>query len=80
MMMEGRETNTAQTGHGRHWCGTSRSSGIFCGLVLTVIGALWLGKKTGLIPLDMELFWPTVMVIAGVWMLAAAILRSRRTS
>jgi hypothetical protein len=72
--------NPDRSRHEGMWCGSRRSSGIFCGLVLTVIGALWLGKKTGLIPLDMDLFWPSVMVIAGVWMLAAAILRRRRTS
>ncbi len=73
--------NDNSTSAKRHdlWCG-SRSGGIFCGLMMVVIGVIWIGKKTGIIPLDMALFWPSVMVIAGVWMLAAGILRKRRPS
>lgn len=80
MMIAEHDTGPAQSGHARHWCGTGRNSGIFWGVVLTIIGVLWLGKKTGLIPLDMDLFWPSVLVIAGVWTLAGALLRRRRTS
>jgi hypothetical protein len=72
--------NPDRAGHHAVWCGGSRSSGILCGLMLLVIGAIWIGKITGIIPLDMALFWPTVMVIAGAWILAGALLRRTRSS
>jgi apolipoprotein N-acyltransferase len=61
------------------WCG-GRSSGIFWGLFLVVLGLIWIGKKTGFIPVDMTLFWPSLMVFAGIWILAGALLRGRRSS
>ncbi len=51
-------TDTNNPDRVRHhglWCGGSKSSGIFCGLMLLVIGAIWIGKKTGLIPR----IWPS---------------------
>jgi hypothetical protein len=73
-------SNGIRSGHNNVWCGGNRSGGIFCGLMLVVIGAIWIGKKTGIIPLDMELFWPSVMVVMGVGILAGAILRRKRAS
>ncbi len=80
-MLSNTDTNSSEhAGHQGLWCGRSTSGGIFCGLMLLVIGAIWIGKKTGLIPLDMALFWPSVMVIAGIWILGSALLRRIRSS
>jgi hypothetical protein len=75
------DTNSSE--HSRHqglWCGRSTSGGIFCGSMMVIIGGIWIGKKTGLIPLDMDLFWPAVMVVLGAWVLAANLFRRGKTS
>jgi hypothetical protein len=73
-------TGPAHTGHERHWCSGTRNNGIFWGIVLLALGVIWIGKATGLIPIDMSLFWPSVMIIAGVWILGAAVARRVRSS
>ena len=45
-----------------------------------IMGVVRIAKKTGLIPLDMSLFWPSMMVLAGAWILASTLLRRIRSS
>ena len=80
MISNADENNPVRSRHEGLWCGSSRSSGIFCGFFLVVIGLIWIGKKTGFIPVDIVLFWPSLMVFAGIWILAGALLRGRRSS
>jgi hypothetical protein len=65
---------------GGMFCGRRTNGGIFCGLMLLIVGTILIAKKTGLIPLDMSLFWPSMMVLAGAWILVSTLLRSKRTS
>lgn len=72
------ENNPVRPRHEGLWCGSG--SGIFWGLFLVVFGLIWIGKKTGYIPVDTALFWPSLMVFAGIWILAGALLRRWRSS
>ena len=80
MMSNTDDNNPIRSRHESLWCGSSRSSGIFWGILLVALGLIWIGKKTGLIPVDIDLFWPSLMVIAGVWILAGALLRKGKSS
>ena len=46
------------------------------GILLIVIGLLWLGQKVGWFPL--EIFGPLVLLILGVWMIATSYLQKRQ--
>jgi apolipoprotein N-acyltransferase len=80
MISNTENNNSVRTRHEGLWCGSSRSSGIFWGILLVAIGLIWIGKKMGFIPYDMALFWPSVMVIMGIWLMATAMMRRRRSS
>jgi apolipoprotein N-acyltransferase len=76
-------TEAKKSIHARHelpWCASGRNSGIFWGILLVTIGLIWIGKKTGFIPMDMALFCPSIMVMIGVWILAGALIRRVRSS
>jgi hypothetical protein len=45
------------------------------GILLIVIGLLWLGQKAGWVPL--EIFGPLVLLTFGVWMIVTSYLQKR---
>jgi hypothetical protein len=45
------------------------------GILLSVIGALWLGQRAGWVPL--EIFGPLVLLTLGVWMIVTLHLQKR---
>jgi len=54
----------------RHSCGTG------CGIMLILVGFLWLTSKMGWF--NPELFWPAIFLAAGIFMLALSLTRERR--
>jgi len=64
----------------RHWmCGGRRR--IFCGIFLIAAGLFWFGKEANLLPPElMTLFWPFVLVLAGIWFIAAAVTNKKESS
>jgi hypothetical protein len=63
------------------YCGTmmkhgQRSCGIGFGIMLTLIGAIWLAAEMGWIVPD--LFWPVAFLGAGLVMLTLSISRGRK--
>jgi hypothetical protein len=63
------------------YCGTmmkhgQRSCGIGFGIMLTLIGAIWLAAEMGWIVPD--LFWPVALLGAGLVMLTISISRGRK--
>jgi len=48
------------------------------GILLIVIGLLWIGQRAGWFPLD--IFGPLVLLTLGVWMIATSYLHKRQGS
>jgi putative Mn2+ efflux pump MntP len=46
------------------------------GILLIVIGVLWLGQRAGWVPL--EIFGPLVLLTLGVWMIVTSFLQKRQ--
>lgn len=50
----------------------------FCGIFLMGIGLYWLGEKAGWLPPEFtEMFWPILLVAAGVLLVATALLTNK---
>ena len=48
---------------------------VFCGLFFIIVGLFWIGKEARWFsPEIMTLFWPLVLVMAGTWLVAAALI------
>lgn len=59
--------------HCYRMCG-GRSSGAFWGIVFIVVGLFWLGKEANWFSSEiMTLFWPFLFILAGTWIIAAAL-------
>lgn len=54
---------------------TTRRGGIFWGLVLLLVGFLWLLGSLGYIVLNFDLLIPLLVMLAGVYLLVAKLLR-----
>lgn len=55
-------------------CG-GRSSRIFCGLFFIIVGLFWIGKEARWFsPEIITLYWPLVLVLAGIGLVAAALI------
>jgi hypothetical protein len=64
-----------------HHCGAmcgGRNSGLFWGVLFIVVGLYWFGKAAGLIPAEIQFFWPIVFVGAGVWFVVASLTNKKR--
>jgi hypothetical protein len=55
---------------------TPRSCGMGFGVMLILVGTIWLASKTGL--LNPDLLWPVVILAMGVAVLALKLTRGRR--
>lgn len=57
-----------------------RNSRIGLGALLVIIGLIWLGARTGYIPVEWfhsEFFWPAVVILIGVWIVVKSIIRRK---
>jgi hypothetical protein len=64
-----------------YWMCGGRRSRIFCGIFLIVFGLFWFGKEANLLPPELlTLFWPLVLVLAGIWFIAASLTNKRESS
>jgi 1,4-dihydroxy-2-naphthoate octaprenyltransferase len=64
----------------RQWC-KGRFSGIRFGILLVVIGLFWHGSRAGWFPtewLHSDIFWPSVMIFIGVWILLRSVFKRKR--
>jgi hypothetical protein len=63
----------------KSWC-ANRNSSIRFGVLLVIIGLIWLGAKTGFLPVEWfhsELFWPSVVIFFGSWITLKNIIRKK---
>jgi hypothetical protein len=71
--------NISEKSHRYRMCGGR--SRIFCGTFLIAVGLFWIGKEAHLLPPELlTLFWPLVLVIAGIWFIAASVINKRESS
>ena len=69
--------------HKSSLCGSwssDRNSSIGFGVLLVIIGLVWLGAKTGYIPMEWfhsEFFWPVVFILLGSWMVIKSVIRKK---
>ena len=54
---------------------TTRRGGIFWGLVLLILGFLWLAGSFGLVPLNWNLVAPLLVIIGGMYLLSSKLMR-----
>lgn len=63
----------------RSWCSRG-NSGVRFGVLLVVIGLVWLGARMGFLPVEWfhsELFWPGVFVFFGFGIILKALIRRK---
>lgn len=53
----------------------TRRGGIFWGLVLLIVGIIWLLGALGYIDLNVDLLLPMLVIIMGLWLLVTKIAR-----
>lgn len=54
---------------------TSRSGGVFWGIVLLIVGLVWLLAALGVITADLNILLPLVIVLAGVYLIVTKLVR-----
>jgi apolipoprotein N-acyltransferase len=54
---------------------TSKSGGIFWGIVLLVIGLIWLLAALDIITADLNIVLPLVVILGGVYLLVTKLMR-----
>lgn len=54
---------------------TSKSGGIFWGIVFVVIGLIWLLAAMEVITADLNIVLPLVVILAGIYLLVTKLMR-----
>ncbi|UCD92449.1 MAG: hypothetical protein JSV43_00510 [Methanobacteriota archaeon] len=54
---------------------TTKAGGIFWGIVLLIVGLIWLLSAIGVIEADLNIVLPLVVVLAGVYLLVTKAIR-----
>jgi apolipoprotein N-acyltransferase len=54
---------------------TSKSGGIFWGIVFLIIGLVWLLAAMDVIQADLNIILPLVVILAGVYLLVTKVIR-----
>ncbi|MEW5936222.1 MAG: hypothetical protein AB1665_00155 [Candidatus Thermoplasmatota archaeon] len=54
---------------------TTRRGGIFWGIVLVIVGTIWLLGALGYVDVKMEIVLPLLVIILGVWLLVTKLAR-----
>ena len=82
--MSANETTQNKTnGHTPSLCRSwffSRKNPIRFGIMLVIIGLVWLGARTGYVPVEWlhsELFWPSVVIFIGSWIVVKSMIRRK---
>ncbi len=52
----------------------TRSGGVFWGLVLLVVGLLWLLVTLNVIVLDLGIVWPLLVLLGGIYLIVTKVL------
>ena len=52
----------------------SRRGGIFWGLVLLIVGVVWLAASLGYVTLKFEILVPLLVIVAGLYLLVSKLL------
>jgi hypothetical protein len=64
----------------RSWSSRRNSRRTGFGVLLLTIGLVWLGAKTGYIPMEWfhsGFFWPAVFILLGSWMVVKSVIRRK---
>jgi len=78
-MTENNNSNTSMSKR-NHWHGmcAGGSCRTFCGIFLLVAGLFLLGQRTNFLPAEFtNMFWPFIMVLMGIWFIAASLTGKR---
>ncbi len=54
---------------------TTRSGGVFWGIVLLLVGVIWLMSALGYITADLNIVWPLLVILGGVYLLVTKFIR-----
>lgn len=54
---------------------TSKAGGIFWGIVLLIIGTIWLLASLGVVRADLNIVWPLVILLAGIYLILIKTMR-----
>ena len=73
--MENNEKSNGLINKRGHRLHSSRSGGLLGGILLVAIGFYWFGQRAGWFPHEIHMFWPVIVIIIGVWVIAIALLR-----
>ncbi|MEE9593395.1 MAG: DUF5668 domain-containing protein [Thermoplasmata archaeon] len=47
----------------------TRAGGIFWGIVLLIVGLLWLLAAVNVIQIDVNVIWPLLVILGGIYLL-----------
>lgn len=54
----------------------TRAGGIFWGIVLLIVGLLWLLAAMNVIQVDVNLIWPVLVILGGIYLLVTKLVGS----
>jgi apolipoprotein N-acyltransferase len=54
---------------------TTRSGGVFWGIVLLVVGTVWLLVSLNVIEANLDIVWPLLILLAGVYLIITKVIR-----
>jgi hypothetical protein len=78
--MTGNENANESISKSYRWpctCG-GRKSNTFWGVLFIIVGLFWLGKKADWFsPELIAMFWPLVLIIIGIWIIGAAVIKRK---
>lgn len=59
----------------KEWVYHQYYSGLSFGVLLFIVGAIWLSSELGWIP---EIpFWPTLLLVVGIWIIVKAMIKRK---
>ncbi|MEE9236241.1 MAG: DUF5668 domain-containing protein [Thermoplasmata archaeon] len=54
---------------------TTKAGGLFWGIVLLVVGLLWLMASLNLIEVNLNIVWPLLILLGGTYLIITKLLR-----
>ncbi len=54
---------------------TTRRGGIFWGLLLLIVGVVWLAGSLGYVTLNFDILLPLLVIVAGLYLLVTKLIR-----
>lgn len=55
----------------------TRTGGLFWGIVLLIVGLLWLLVYLNVIAIDLNVVWPLLVLLGGVYLVVTKTIKSR---